>query len=254
MRHVFDGDSHFMKNFSLVYLIVVFLGASSIASAQSVPKCFRADWLQGGRVVNLTIKGSKVSGTFSVGGGEPITADRIYEFSGTLNGKALTVVFAGNRLPDVAPSEMKSLVWTLVKFGSKEILRIKFSGKSYTTNNYEVHSVDFEPCEEDYAVLTTTAKRVRFARGADSAVFPVSFRTTHERRSFLLKVKAGQRIAVEAPGCGISFYYPDRRPYEEGTEIDTWSSDSVTQAGDYLFVIKPVLEPGKCSATFRVTN
>lgn len=243
-----------MKNFSVVYLLGILLGVSSPAIAQSVPKCFRADWLQGERVVNLTIEGSKVSGTFSVGDGGTIPPDKIYAFSGTLKGNTLTVVFAGNRRPDVAPSEMKSLIWKLVRSGNKQKLRIKFSFKNYTTNKYEVHFADFEQCEEDYAVLAASAKRVQFARRGDSAVFPVSFKTTHERRSFLLKVKAGQRIAVEAPGCGISFYYPDRRPYEEGTAIDTWRSDSVTQSGDYLFLIKPLLEPGKCSATFKVTN
>lgn len=246
-----------MKNVSVIYLICLFLGASAIANAQSVSKCFRADWLQGERAVNFTIDGDKVTGTFAVGSGgedDQTRPDASYEFSGTLRGNTLTVAFAGNKLPDVAPSEMKSLIWTLVKSGGRESLRIKFRGKNYETNKYEDRFADFESCEEGYAVLAKSAKRVRFARGANSASFPVSFTTQRERKSFLLKMKAGQKIAVEVPGCGISFYYPDKREYEEGTAIDTWGSDGLTQSGDYLFVIKPAGQPGRCSVTFKVTN
>lgn len=243
-----------MKNLSVAGLICLLLGAGSSAFAQSVPKCFHAYWLQGERVVTLEIRGSKVTGTFSVRGDNPAHPNATYDFSGTRRGNVLTVAFAGDKLPDVAPSEMKSLIWTLVKPGAKEKLRIKFYGKNYQTNKYEVHFEDFDPCEEDYAVLAASAKRVQFASGADSASFPVAFKTTKEIRSFLLKIKAGQKIAVEASGCGISFYYPDQRPYTEGTSIDTWSSDVLTQGGDYLFVIKPVLEPGKCSVTFKITD
>jgi hypothetical protein len=244
-----------MKEVSIIFLISIALGAASLANGQGVAKCFRADWLQGERAVNFRINGNKVTGTFTVGnGGDPTRPDTTYEFSGTLRGNTLTAAFAGNRLPDVSPSEMKSLIWTLRKSSDKEKLRIKFTGKNYQTNKYEVHFADFDPCEESYAVLAAAAKRVQFSKGAEAATFPVSFRTKHERKSFLLKTKAGQRIAVEAPGCGISFYYPDQRAYEEGTAIDTWSSDGLTQSGDYLFVIKPVLEPGKCSVTFKVTN
>ncbi len=245
-----------MQNFSVIYLVCILLGAGSLANGQSVSKCFRADWLQGERAVNLTINGSKVTGIFSVESSDDhLRRDATYEFSGTLKGNTLTVVFAGNRLPDVAPSEMKSLIWTLVKSGDKETLRIKFSGKNYETNKYEIRLANFESCDAaGYAVLARSAKRVQFARGANSARFPVAFKTKYESKSFLLNMKAGQQIAVEAPGCGISFYYPDKREYEEGAAIDTWSAEDLTQSGDYLFVIRPAPEPGKCSVNFKVTN
>ncbi|MCA1613878.1 MAG: hypothetical protein LC800_06965 [Acidobacteria bacterium] len=188
------------------------------------------------------------------GGGDETRPDATYEFSGTLKGDTLTVAFAGNKLPDVAPSEMKSLVWTLVKSGGKESLRIKFSGTNQETNRRETRFADFASCGEGYAELAKSAARVRFARGANSASFPASFKTRRERKSFLLNARAGQRLAVEAPGCGISFYYPDKSGYEEGTAIDAWSSDGLTQSGDYLFVITPAPEPGKCAISFKVTN
>lgn len=244
-----------MKNVSVVYLICLLLSAGSLASAQSVSKCFRADWLQGERAVNFKVIGNKVTGTFTVGsGGAATRPDATYEFSGKLKGNTLIVEFAGNTLPDVAPSEMKSLIWTLVKSGDQELLRIKFSGKNYETNKHEVRFADFEPCDEGYAVLAKSAKRVQFGRGASSASFPASFKTKYERKSFLLNMKAGQQIAVAAPGCGISFYYPDQRGFEEGTAIDTWSSDGLTQSGDYLFVISPAPNPGECLIKFKVTN
>lgn len=240
----------------VITLIYIFLGAGSLANAQGVSKCFRADWLQGERVVNFTINGSKVTGTFAVGSGggdDDTPPDATYEFSGTLKGNTLTVAFAGNKLPDVAPSEMKSLIWTLAKSGDKESLRIKFRGKNYQTNKYEVSFADFEPCDEGYAALAKRAKRVQFARGANSASFPVEFKTKRESKSFLLNMKAGQRIEVEAHGCGISYYYPDKREGEEPA-IDTWSPDRLTQSGDYLFVISPAPEPGKRLINFKVTN
>lgn len=138
-----------MKRISVGYLLCLFLfAAASQARAQSATKCFRADWLQGARVVNLKIDGNKVAGTFTVeGDGGAPNAGR-YEFSGTLRGNTLTVAFAGGRLPDVTPSEMKSLVWTLARDGGRELLRIKFRGKNYETNEYEDRLADFEPCGE----------------------------------------------------------------------------------------------------------
>lgn len=244
-----------MKNVSLIFLTYIFLGAGSLTSAQqSVSKCFRADWLQGERTVNFRIDDDRVTGTFTVaGGGEDASPDATYEFSGTLKGNVMSVVFAGNKLPDVSPSEMKSLRWTLTKSGGKETLRIKFSGKNYNTNKYEDSFAAFELCEEGYEFLARSAKRVRFARGANAASFPVSFATQRERKTFLLNAKANQKIEVEALGCGIAIYRPDKSEYDEPA-IDTWRPERLTQSGDYLFVIKPAGAPGTCSVSFKVTN
>lgn len=240
---------------NFVFILVCTLScAGSSANAQGVSKCFRADWLQGERVVTFRVNGGRVTGTFVVGsGGGDTPPDATYEFSGTLRGNTLTVTFAGNKLPDVSPSVMKSLVWTLAKSGGTESLRIKFRGKNYETNKYEDSFADFEACNEGYAELVKKAERVRFARGANSASFPLTFKTKDERRAFLLNMKAGQRVEVEAPGCTITFYYPDKREGEEPS-IDGFSPDRLTQSGDYLFVISPAPSPGKYSVKFTVTN
>jgi hypothetical protein len=238
----------------VIILVCILPDARSSANAQGVSKCFRADWLQGERVVNFRINAGKVTGTFVVeGGGGETPPDATYEFSGTLRGDTLTVKFAGGKLPDVSPSVMKSLVWSLVKSGGTETLRIKFSGKNYDTNKYEVSFADFEPCGESYAALAKRAERVRFAKGTSSASYPLVFKTKDESRTFLLNMKAGQRIEVEAAGCTISFYYPNKR---EGAEpsIDGFSPDPLTQSGDYLFVISPAPSPGKYAVKFKVTN
>lgn len=238
----------------VIILVCILPGAGSSANAQGVSKCFRADWLQGERVVNFRVDGGKVTGTFLVGGGGgDIPPDATYEFSGTLRGDTLTVTFADNRLPDVSPSEMKSLIWTLTKSGGAETLRIKFRGKNYETNKYEDSFADFEACNERYAELVKKAQRVRFARGANSASFPLAFNTKDERRTFLLNMRAGQRVEVEAVGCTISFYYPDEREGEEPS-IDGFSPDRLTQSGDYLFVISPAPAPGRYTVKFKVTN
>ena len=152
-----------MKNVSMICLLCLCFGAHSSANAQSISKCFRADWLQGARTVSLKIQGSQVTGTFTVAGdgGDSNRPDATYKFSGTLKGNALTVAFAGNKLPDVAPSEMKSLVWTLVKSGDQEALRIKFTGKNYETNKYEDRFADFASCPAASAQATDEIASIR---------------------------------------------------------------------------------------------
>jgi hypothetical protein len=132
-----------MKTLALFFLI---LGCAAVCTAQSNSKCFRAEWLQGERSVNLTINGNKVSGTFTVGSGDD--PDRkTYPFNGNRRGNVLTVAFAENKRPDVSPSELKSMVWTLVRRGNHESLRIKVFGKNYDTNKYEDSFAYFETCE-----------------------------------------------------------------------------------------------------------
>ena len=81
-----------MKTVSLIFLFCICLGAGSSAQAQGASKCFRADWLQGERVVNFRVRGSRLNGTFVVGsGGRDTSADTTYEFSGALKGNTLTV-------------------------------------------------------------------------------------------------------------------------------------------------------------------
>jgi hypothetical protein len=132
-----------MKTLALFFLI---LACAVVCTAQRNSKCFRGEWLQGERTVTLKVNGSKVSGTFTVGSGDD--PDRkTYSLNGTRRGNALTVTFAENKRPDVSPSELKSLVWTLVRRGNHESLRIKVFGKNYNTNKYENSFAYFEPCE-----------------------------------------------------------------------------------------------------------
>jgi hypothetical protein len=137
----YPGDP--MKTLALFFLILAY---AVVCTAQSYSKCFRAEWLQGERTVNLTINGNKVSGTFTAGSADD--PDRkTYSFAGTRRGNVLTVAFAENKRPDVSPSELKSLVWTLVRRGNQELLRIKVFGKNYKTNKYEDTFAYFEHCE-----------------------------------------------------------------------------------------------------------
>jgi hypothetical protein len=132
-----------MKTFLLCLLI---LTCGVVSAAQTESKCFRSEWLQGERSVSLKIRGSKVSGAFVVGSSDDPSA-RTYRFTGTRRGNVLRVDFADHTRPDISPSEMKSLSWTLVRRGNQELLRIKVFGKNYDTNKYEDSFAYFEPCE-----------------------------------------------------------------------------------------------------------
>lgn len=258
--------------------LIILLGAGASAGAQErVSKCFRADWLQGERVVNFTISGGKVAGTFVVeGGGDGGSPpDATYEFKGTLKGNALTVAFAGNRLPDVSPSEMKSLTWTLAQSGDKEILRIKFRGKNYDTNKFVDSLAAFEPCGESYAVLAKGAKRVQFARGANSATFPLAAlaasRGTRGTATFLINAAKSQVLEIQAHGCSVEVYLPGGKIYEyvepgsenesgsergyASTQMDMMTIDALPVSGNYLIVLRKLTEdsaPGTLTVT--VTN
>ncbi|MGB8506999.1 MAG: hypothetical protein WCD76_01210 [Pyrinomonadaceae bacterium] len=254
-----------MKNVRVIFLVCIVLCAASLANGQTVSKCFRADWLQGERVVKLTINGSEVSGTFTVGGGDA-TGDTAYNFSGTRRGNVLNVAFAGNKLPDVAPSEMKSLAWTLLKRGDKESLRIKFSGKNYETNKYEESLADFESCDGSsgkagagsagagYADLVKTAQTVRFARGATSASVRldslVEFQAMRAPATFLVNAAKSQSLDVKADGCTVEVYLPDGKHYEyvewesgsertfAGSQIDMMQIKALPATGNYLIVLR----------------
>ncbi len=266
-----------MKFISAVFLICLLTGAASSAGGQTMSKCFRADWLQGERVVNLSFDGNKVSGTFSVGDGGGAAPSATYKFSGTRRGDTLTVAFAGNRLPDVGPSEMKSLVWTLVRAGGQESLRIKFSGKNYDTNKYEESFADFAACaaetgddRESYADLVKTARTVRFARGASSARVRLGslagLQAMTAPATFLINAARAQTLEVVAEGCTIEIYLPNKTLYryvewEAGSEktyastgLDKMSIEKLPLTGNYLIVLrKPneVLEPETLTITVK---
>ncbi|MGH9932826.1 MAG: hypothetical protein ACREA9_26790 [Pyrinomonadaceae bacterium] len=64
----------------LFYLLILIGGV--VCAAQTESNCFRSEWLQGERSVNLTISGSKVSGTFAVGSSDD-PATKTYRLNGT---------------------------------------------------------------------------------------------------------------------------------------------------------------------------
>lgn len=254
-----------MKKVSQMYLLCLLLGAYSLANGQTKSKCFRAEWLQGERVVEFTLKGNKAAGTFIVRG-DNIANTGIYNFSGTLDGNTLTVAFAGNNLPDVSPSEMKSLVWTFLQRGDQESLRIKFSGKNYETNKYEESFADFESCavsannpassvaSTGYAALAKRAHTIRFNRGAKSASLRLDSLggsgETNATTTFLLNAAKSQTLEIKADGCSIEVYLPDRKLYEyvewEGagektyasTQIDRMTIKALPTTGNYLIVLR----------------
>jgi hypothetical protein len=128
---------------SLIFGLILLCPA--LCAAQTETKCFGSEWLQGERSVNLAITGGKVTGVFVVTSGDD--SPQSYHFSGTRRGNVLTVTFAEGKLPDVSPSEIKSLVWTLTK--NDRLLRKKVFGKNYQTNKYENSFAYFrrKPCE-----------------------------------------------------------------------------------------------------------
>jgi hypothetical protein len=259
-----------MKKILLACLICLVLSAASPGYGQSLSKCFRAEWLQGERGVNLTIKGNKVSGAFTVGSDDH-SPDKSYDFTGTRRGNTFTVAFAGNELPNVAPSEMKSLVWTLVRVRGRELLRIKFYGKNYDTNKYENSFAYFEPCVTGYERYAKTARTIHFAKGAKSATVRLDslagFQDGSTPATFLMSAFKRQVLEINAAGCSIQLYLPNKEVFElidsldngEDTTtsfyIDTMSTGELPQSGTYLVLLRKSAEnthPKR--VTFKVMN
>ena len=240
----------------ILLLFLLVLTCVGVCVAQTESKCFRSEWLQGERSVNFTITGNKVSGAFTVGSSDdPET--RTYPFSGTRRGNILFVGFANKQLPDVSPSEMNSLVWTLVNRGGKQQLRINFLGKNYETNRYQDGFVYFEPCESGYAALAKTAEAVHFAKGASSSSFPLrsraDFQAMRSPATFSLKALKGQKLEIQAHGCAIEIYLPNEKFYEfveaggadagrNHTQLDRTTIEALPLSGTYLVVLRKAAE------------
>lgn len=237
-----------MKKAILAFLFI--LSFLIIADAQS--KCFVNEGLKDEHRIYLNISGANVSGEFVIVRDYNDETRETFVFSGTKSGNNFNVKFAANKIPESFPPRLKKFLWTMSTVGDKEILKLKLYGKNSETGRYSAYTADYDSCEPSYAELIKTAKRVSFAKGANSAMVQTSFTSQDERKTFLLNLKKGQKAAVEAIGCGISFYYPNKTAYEEGTSIDVWGNNSLSQSGDYLFVISPAGEPGNCKVTFKI--
>jgi hypothetical protein len=239
-----------MKILFACLLTLIFNGIGNFALAQPQQKCFVNVGLKDEDRVYLTIDEAKVAGEFAIERGYEAANREIYAFSGTKSGNNLTVKFTSGKTPDALPQNLENFEWTMVTTSGNESLRIPFYGKDYTTNKYAVYSANFESCEPGYAVLARTAQRVAFAKGASSARVAVALKAKTERKTFLLNLGKGQAASVQAIGCGISFYYPDKTRYEEVTAIDAWSSKALAQSGDYLFMISSAGSTKTCNVTF----
>lgn len=252
-----------------ITLASLILTLASFAALAQERKCFQNESLQGRSVVNFTTIGQMLYGTYSVeisGDGEGV---KTLEFKGDRQDKFLTIHFEPNVLPDVAPSSIKSVIWTLEKKGGDEVLQITFYGKNYKTNKYANYIAEFEPCEPSYAKLKKTAKAVQFAKGKSSATTPLSFRDTTTRKVFSINIRKGQTLSIDAASCSISVRLPNGKPHdivewknEDGSEktftnstIDQVTIKPIPQTGKYLVVLQKLSEDSPIkSVTFNITN
>jgi len=252
-----------------ITLTILILTLASFAALAQERKCFQNESLQGRSVVEFGAIGQMLYGTYSVeirGDGD---GAKTFEFEGNRKDKFLEVHFEENALPDVAPSYMRNVIWTLDKKGDEEVLQITFYGKNYETNKYAYHIAEFESCHPGYTKLKKTAKAVQFAKGKSSATAPLSFKDTKERKVFLINLRKGQTLDINAVSCKISVYLPNGELYdfvewenEGGSEktftnslIDRTTIKPIPQTGNYLVVLHKMAEeaqPG--SVTFKITN
>ena len=238
------------KTMKVFFALMLAMGISVTAFAQTQKKCFTNAGLRDEDLVYLTINGTQVTGEYITVRGYQ-SADRdTWRFSGSMSGNNFLVTFAAGEKPGALPPNLAKYLWTLVATPDKELLRINIYGKNYNTGKHELYAADFESCRSGYTALLKSSQRVTFAKGASSASVTIALKDQNGRQSFRINLGKGQAASVPAVGCGISFYYPDKTLYEEGTAIDRWSSIALTQGGDYLFVLSPAGMTRTCYVTF----
>ncbi|CAN5413445.1 hypothetical protein BH10ACI2_BH10ACI2_00700 [soil metagenome] len=233
------------------YLILTILVFIVAGNAPSQSKCFLNAGLKDEHRISYTVNGRDVKGELAVVREYDESKRETYPFTGTASTTGISVKFASSKIPDVFSKKGTRMAFTISTTGDVESLTLKLSTLINDRGWSNVYSAVYESCEPSYGTLAKTAKRVSFAKGARSATVPTTFTFQRERKAFLLGLAKGQRFSVTAIGCGISYFNPDKSPYDEGTAIDTWSSDALPQTGDYLFVISPAGEPRTCSVVFK---
>ncbi len=232
------------------FLAIAFAMLFGVGGLSAQDKCFENNGLKDSHSIEMSINGKSVTGSFGIA--IEYDEDRIkrYDFTGTIAGSVISVIFS-DKTPVEFPSSPDIKRWTLIRSASGEKLRVTLYGKNYNTNKWGSYTADYTACKDPYDEAASTARRISFAKGTSSWTADVRFAIKGEKKSYKLGLRAGQQLSVSAPGCGISFFYPDKTPYEEGTAIDTWGSDKLPQSGDYLFVISPAGEPGMCKLKFE---
>lgn len=228
-------------------IFIVMLLAFAIGVNAQTTKCYENSGLKDSHMITFQITGTQVEGEFSIDRDFDAAKRETHAFSGTLSGQTVSVVFP-QIVPDSLPKLPKTKTWTMSASG----LKVMLYGKNYNTNKWGNYSVSYTSCTPPIDALRKSASRVSFSKGSTSAEVATTFTAQGQERAFLLNLRAKQRITVLAPGCGISFFYPNGKRYEEGTEIDSWGTASLPQSGDYLFIISPAGEPGTCSVKFDV--
>jgi len=233
-----------MKKIILLGFMMIFWAIPISAQTQ---KCFVNAGLKDKHIVYLNIEGANVKGEFIIE--KDYESATTYNFSGTNLNNNLSINFANAKAPYQFPPKAKKGVWKLKKVGDEETLAIKIYGKNYETNKYSAYFATYEPCEPSYESLAKKAQRVSFTSGATSATVTVTLAGEADKKSFWLKLGKGQKFYIEAPGCAIAIYYPDKTADSEGA-IDTWGSDSLPQGGDYLLVFSAAGVPGTRTLKF----
>lgn len=230
---------------------VLFIIAFCAAAVFGQAKCFQNDGLKDRHRITMAIEGRKVSGNFSMVREYDEDKKEDYPFTGTKALDVITVHFTPGRFPDELSSKARRITWTLSNAGGKESLKVKIYGMKYDKGLYETYSADYEACETEFDKFVKGARSVDFAKDATTARVTVTFTRKDEHKAFIVNVSRVHPFSVRAPGCGITFFYPDKTGYEEGTAIDTLGIPSPKLSGDYLFVISPAGEPGKCDVEFE---
>lgn len=101
-----------------------------------------------------------------------------------------------------------------------------------------------------------SVSRIHFARGAVSAIAGGSLNGYKDKRTFVIKVRAGQTLTTEQSGgrpITIEVIRPDGEPFEGDMDLSCHNRHEVTptEAGDYRLVVTECQKADSWRGRFR---
>lgn len=226
------------------FCFIATLSSTSQAIAQTDMPCYVNKGLRDEERIEFIRNGAAISGEWLIDRDYDTGKRERHPFTGMQQGNRISITFSGGA-PDSMPPKQTQHTLTV----QPTALLVERYGRNHVTGAWGIYTATYLPCAANTGSHTRTPQRVHFARGASSATLPVEFTAQSERKSFVLNLGKGQQVTVDAPGCAITVYTPDRKRQDD-TVIDRLTLPALPSSGDYIFVVSPAGTPGRRSVSF----
>jgi hypothetical protein len=120
------------------------LAVGVLTAAAQTDYCFENDGLKLRQTVRFTVTQNKIEGTFESGSYDENTSAETFDFTGTKQGRLLTIKFTDAKPPYELPPGTRRIVWTL----NAKSLSIPSYGKNYNNGRYATYTAVYAQCKD----------------------------------------------------------------------------------------------------------